>query len=53
MEQQNKTMDHITIIVTGREYNKEEEEEGKDAEEADCKNRFVIQNRRAFNGAAR
>ena len=43
----------ITIVVTGLEDDKDGEEEGKYAEEEGRKDRFVIQNRAAFNVAAR
>ena len=43
----------ITIVVTGLENDKDGKEEGKDAEEEDCKVQFNIQSRTAFYGAAR
>ena len=56
MEQQVKTVDRASPYrhqYTSQEDVKDEEEEGKHAEEEDGKYRFVIQNRTAFNGTAR
>ena len=58
MKQQGKTMDRTSQYCHYHHCNRprrrlRREEEDEDVEEAGCENRFIIQNRWAFYGAAR